>query len=97
VDLAAAQLEQLIALRAESPRHIAGWLNLLATVHARFGNDLAGAESALRRIVERFPRSVAAEAAAARLASLNTEDRANRQTEAKTLGSYEKQIGLKKI
>jgi tetratricopeptide (TPR) repeat protein len=96
VDLAAEQLEQLIDLRAESPRRIARWLNLLATVHARFGNDLEAARNDLQRIQERFPRSTMAEAAMTRLASLNLEVKANEKTGAKALGSYEKQIGLSK-
>jgi len=96
VDLAAEQLEQLIALKTESPRHIARWLNLLATVHARFGNDLASAESALHRIQERFPKSTMADAALTRLASLNLEVKSHGQTAAKTIGSYAKDIGLRK-
>ena len=96
VDLAVDQLEQLIALTAESPRHIAQWLNQLATVHARFGGNLAGAQQALRRLIERFPKSGMAEAAATRLASIATEVQGSKVTASKTIGSYEKQIGLKK-
>jgi tetratricopeptide (TPR) repeat protein len=95
VDLAAEQLEQLIALRHESPRRVANWLNLLATVYARFGNDRAAAEETLRRVLERFPKSTMAEAALTRLASLNLEVKSHQPTQAKTLGVYEKQIGLK--
>ena len=95
VDLAAEQLEELIALRAEPPKRIARWLNLLATVQARFGNNLNAAESALRRIQERFPKSSMAAEATTRLASLNQEARAHQPMVAKTMGAYEKEIGLK--
>jgi len=96
VDLARDQLEQLISLPAESPKRIGNWLNLLATLHARFGNDLASAEEALRRIIALFPKSAMAEHATARLASLNQEVKANQASGAIALGSYEKEIGLKK-
>ena len=35
LDLAADQLEQLIALPTEPPKHVAHWLNLLATLHVK--------------------------------------------------------------
>lgn len=95
VDLAVDQLEQLISLRAETPKRVAHWLNLLATVQARYGNDLAAAEAALRRIIERFPKSAMAETAFARLSSIGLEAKANAQTAAKSIGAYEKGIGLK--
>ncbi len=73
LDLAAAQLEQLIAVPDETPKHVARWLNLLATFHIRCAKDRAGAETALRRIIERFPKSAMAEIAVRRLASLALE------------------------
>ncbi len=95
-DLARDQLEQLISLRAETPKRIGHWLNLLATVHARFGNDLASAEEALRRIIALFPKSAMAEHAATRLASLAQEVKAHQASGSIALGSYEKEMGLKK-
>ena len=61
LDLAAAQLEQMIALPEETPKHVARWLNLLATFHIRCAKDRPGAEQALRRIIERFPKTAMAE------------------------------------
>jgi hypothetical protein len=95
-DLAVDQLEQLISLRVESARHVSRWLNLLATVHAHFANDVPAAEEALRRIIDRFPNTAMANEAVTRLASIALEAKGNQQTAAKTLGAYEKQIGLKK-
>jgi tetratricopeptide (TPR) repeat protein len=95
LDLAADQLEQLIALPAETTKHVARWLNLLATLHVKIGGDVPAAEQALRRIIDRFPNSASASLALERLASLNLELRATQKTAIKTLGQYEKDLGLK--
>jgi len=96
LDLAADQLEQLIALPAEPPKHVARWLNLLATLHIKHAHNLEAAQSALRRIGERFPGGALATVAASRLATLNSELKASQRTAPKTLGAYEKDMGLKK-
>ncbi|MGO8700251.1 MAG: tetratricopeptide repeat protein [Limisphaerales bacterium] len=96
LDLAADQLEQLIALPEETPKHVARWLNLLATLHIRCAQDRAAAEDALRRIVEKFPDSSMAEIAAMRVTSLALEFKAGEKPQAKRLGVYEKDLGLKK-
>jgi outer membrane protein assembly factor BamD (BamD/ComL family) len=96
VDLAVSQLEQLAALPNETPQHIAHWLGLLATVHIRHGHDMEAAEDALRRIIDRFPKSAVATRAVARLATLQAELKtATTTTAAKALGVYEKDVGLK--
>jgi hypothetical protein len=96
LDLAVSQLEQLAAMPNATSRDIAQWLNLLATLHIRHGNDMAAAENALRRIMERFPKSADASKAVARLAALQGELRAAAATTAaKALGVYEKDMGLK--
>ena len=96
LDLASSQLEQLVALPNETPQHIALWLNLLATLHIRHGNDIAAAENALRRILERFPKTADASKALVRLAALQGELKAAAAaTAAKALGVYEKDVGLK--
>jgi tetratricopeptide (TPR) repeat protein len=96
LDLAVDQLEQLAALPNANPNDIAHWLNLLATLHIRHGNDMASAENALHRIIDRFPKSAAASKAVARLAALEGELRAAAASAAtKALGTYEKDLGLK--
>jgi len=96
LDLAVSQLEQLAALPNAAPRQTAHWLELLATLHIRQGNDMAAAENALRRIIERFPKSAAASRALSRLATLQGEFKAAvAVTAAKALGVYEKDMGLK--
>jgi hypothetical protein len=96
LDLAAGQLEQLIAVPDETPKHVARWLQQLATFHIQYAKDLPGAEAALRRIIERFPRTAMAEVAATRLALLPQEIKALEPSQPKQIGSYEKDIGLRK-
>jgi tetratricopeptide (TPR) repeat protein len=95
LDLAADQLEQLIGLPAEPPKHVARWLDLLATLHIKVAHDTAAAESALHRIIERFPGGALAAMAVSRLATLQSELKSSQKSPTKTLGVYEKDIGLK--
>jgi len=95
LDLAADQLEQLIAVPAEPPKHVARWLNLLATLHIKHAHNGEAAEAALRRIGQKFPGGALATVAAERLAALPSELKASERTSVKTLGSYEKNLGLK--
>jgi tetratricopeptide (TPR) repeat protein len=95
LDLAVDQLEQLIALPAEPPKHVARWLNLLATIQIKYAHNLEAAEKALHRIIERFPGGALANVAMSRLARLGSELKAGQITASKTLGTYEKNVGLK--
>jgi tetratricopeptide (TPR) repeat protein len=95
MDLAADQLEQLIAIPSESPKHVAHWLNLLATLQIKFAQDLRAAESALHRIIEKFPGGALAVVATSRLATLQAELKPAQKTAPKALGTYEKNLGLK--
>lgn len=96
LDLAADQLEEMISLPEETPKHVTHWLNLLATLHISVANDEANARKALMRIVEKFPKSANAEVATMRLATLRNEMRLGAATVAKKLGDYDKYAGLKK-
>jgi tetratricopeptide (TPR) repeat protein len=96
LDLAVDQLEQLIGLPDETPKHVARWLNLLATLQINFGRDENAARNALLRIVQRFPKSAPAELAVTRLATLRNEFKGIASTPTKTIGVYEKNIGLKR-
>jgi hypothetical protein len=95
MDLAVDQLEQLIGLPAEPPKHVAHWLNLLATLQIRRGRDLEAARTALLRIIEKFPGAALAAVAETRLNSLKMELKGGEKTSLKPLGAYEKSIGLK--
>jgi tetratricopeptide (TPR) repeat protein len=95
LDLAVDQLEQLIALPVEPPKHVARWLNLLATLHIKYAYNLEAAEAALHRIREKFPGGALAEMALRRLATLQAELKSSQETATKTFGAYEKHLGLK--
>ena len=73
LDFATEQLEQLVALPGESPKHVARWLNLLADLQVHCTNDTKLAEQTLQRIVELFPNQSQAELAQQRLAVLGLE------------------------
>ena len=73
LDLAADQLEQLIALPGESPKHVVRWLNLLADLQIQSTNKTDLAEETLRRIIELFPNHSFAELAEQRLATIGLE------------------------
>jgi tetratricopeptide (TPR) repeat protein len=96
LDLAADQLEQLIALPDETPKHVTHWLNLLATLHVGIANDEAGAREALLRIIDKFPKTALAEVATLRLGNLRNELKSAAITSSKALGAFEKDLGLKK-
>jgi TolA-binding protein len=80
MDLAAAQFEELIAQPHAPTRQVVRWLNLLAGLQARFGNDFTAARQTLERVIQRFPRSAVAEAAQWRLAHLRQTPRAESQS-----------------
>jgi tetratricopeptide (TPR) repeat protein len=96
IDLAVDQLEQLIALPDETPKHVARWLNLLATLQIGVAQNEAAARTALQRIIDRFPASAAADMATSRLGNLRRELKAGTAAPTKALGTYEKDVGLKR-
>jgi tetratricopeptide (TPR) repeat protein len=95
LDLAAAELEQMIEEPNHPPKRTAHWLNLLADLQIHGGADYEVARATLEKIVERFPDYAVAEVARTRLAHLKLEFKALGTTPHKTLGVYEQNIGLK--
>ncbi len=73
LDFATDQIEQLVALPNESPKHIARWLNLLADLQIEMTGKRELAEATLQRIVQMFPNQSQAEMALARITSLGLE------------------------
>jgi outer membrane protein assembly factor BamD (BamD/ComL family) len=96
LDLAAEQLEELISQPNQRDRQIARWLNLLAELQIKIGNDLPAAEKTIRRIQELFPKTAYADQAAMRLTYLPLEAKRNQPTQSFKLGSYKKDLGLRK-
>jgi tetratricopeptide (TPR) repeat protein len=95
LDLAAGELNQLIAMPEQPARRVAHWLNLLADLQIQGGAGYDTVRETLLRIVGRFPELPVAEQARSRLDHLNLELKAKRETPTKKLGVYEQNIGLK--
>ncbi len=96
LDLAAGELEQMIAQPNQPGRLVVHWLNLLADLQIRGGAGFEVAQQTLQRIVDRAPEVAAAEIARHRLALLRLEIKAKEKSQAVKLGSYEQNIGLKR-
>lgn len=95
LDLAGDQLEQLIAVPHQPVKQVVHWLNLLADIQVRLSDDLGSVRQTLQRIVDRFPKSAAAENALTRMAYLNMEAKQKQKSQVLKLGSYEQNLGLK--
>ena len=73
LDLATQELEQLIALPGESPKHVVRWLNLLADHQIHGTGQTQLAEATLQRIIEMYPDHSSAEMARQRLSTIHQE------------------------
>ncbi|MBU6401658.1 MAG: tetratricopeptide repeat protein [Verrucomicrobia bacterium] len=91
-DLAADQLEQLIAQPSAAPAQVAHWLNRLADVRIS-GGDEAAARGTLHRIIEQFPQTALAETARRRIAHLGLELRRTQSRQALKLGARDPNPG----
>lgn len=94
LDLAADQLEQLVAQPNAPPKQVVHWLNLLADLHIKMAGDVEAARLALQRIQDLFPQTVSAEKARVRMAFLSVELKGTKKSQTLKLGSYEQNIGL---
>ncbi len=70
LDFATEQIEQLVAMPGESPKHVARWLNFLADLQIEMTGKTELAEATLRRIVDLFPNQSQSQMALARITSL---------------------------
>lgn len=93
-DLALEQLQQMVEQPYQPARHVARWLNMMADVHVRHG-DQAAAKSCLEEIVRMAPDGALGEQARSRLSFIGMEIRGQKKSQAVKLGSYEKNIGLR--
>ncbi len=94
-DLALGEIEQLIALPNQTTKDVVRWLNLLADIQLRFGNDIPGATATLHRIISLFPETASADKAKTRLAYLKLELKGKEVSRSVALGTYEGDLGLK--
>jgi tetratricopeptide (TPR) repeat protein len=95
LDLAADQLEQLIAHPAQPARNVVRWLNLLADLQVRHSVDYDTIRHTIQRIIDLYPGTGAAGVASSRLGLLRLELKAKQKSQTVKLGSYEQDIGLK--
>jgi Zn-dependent M32 family carboxypeptidase len=95
LDLAADQLEQLIAHPNQPARRVVHWLNLLADLQVRHSVDYETVRQTLERIIELYPDAAAAQTARNRLDHLKLEFKAREKGQTVRLGLYEQDIGLK--
>jgi tetratricopeptide (TPR) repeat protein len=97
LDLATSELEQLIATPNQTPKNVAHWLNMLADFQIRLANDAEVARATLQRVLDLFPNSAAANTARVRMSQLKLELNQNIRQRTVKLGSYEQNIGLKRM
>jgi tetratricopeptide (TPR) repeat protein len=97
LDLATAELEQLIATPNQTPKNVAHWLNQLADFQIRLTNNADLARQTLQRIIDLYPKSAVAANAAVRISQLKLELNQNTTQRTLKLGSYEQNIGLKRM
>ena len=95
VDLAADQLEELLAQPNLPAKQAVHWLNVLADLRVRHSEDVVAAREALQRVVDLFPGSAAAENAKHRMVHLQLELRSRKKSRVMKLGGYEQNTGLK--
>jgi hypothetical protein len=95
LDLAVAELNQLIEIPNQPAKRVAHWLNLLADLQIQHRADYETVRGTLEKIVEHFPESAVAEMALTRLGRLKLEIKGRRETPGVKLGVYEQNIGLK--
>jgi outer membrane protein assembly factor BamD (BamD/ComL family) len=77
-------------------KQIVHFLNLLADLQIKHANDTVVAAQTLQRIIDRYPGSAPAENARRRIALLKLETKADDKSQPIKLGTYEKNLGLKK-
>ena len=94
LDLAALELEQLIAQPNAPARRTAHWLNLLADLQLEFTQDEDAARQTLQRLIDRFPQHADAELARQRQGRLKLELRKTEVTRVVKLGTYAQDLGL---
>ncbi|MEO6035015.1 MAG: outer membrane protein assembly factor BamD, partial [Verrucomicrobiota bacterium] len=81
LDLAADELDQLISQPNQPSKQVVRWLNLLADLQIKVGNNISAANETVLRIQELFPGSAYAEQATLRLEYLRSEARRHEKTE----------------
>lgn len=95
LDLAEAQLEQLIQYPNQPTKPVIRWLNMLADLQVKYGGTYEAARAALERIVNLDPEAAVARVAENRIQRLRLEFKGKEKSQAVSLGSYDDDLGLK--
>jgi tetratricopeptide (TPR) repeat protein len=96
LEMAADQLNQLIAHPGQPAKRVVHWLNLLADLQLKHSASYETVRATLQRIVDLFPNSAAANTTASRIAHLKLEMKGKEKSQDVKLGSYEQDVGLKR-
>jgi tetratricopeptide (TPR) repeat protein len=96
LDLATAELEQLINTPKQAGRVVTRALSLLADLQKRSGEGYDVIKATLERIIKYDPRCAAAEIAGRRIELLKLELKAHELHDPVKMGQYEQDIGLKR-
>jgi len=96
LDIAVNEIEQLVTTPHQPGKEVARWLNLLADLQLQHGADYEAIRQTLQRIVDMFPELAAAGLAQKRIELLRLELKGKQESQVMKLGSYEKDLGLKR-
>ncbi len=95
-DAAIEQFESLAQLPNQTPRDVAKWINRVADLQILHGAPEETVRATLQRIVDLFPGLAPAELARQRLGKVRLEIKGKEGGQHVHLGTYEKDLGLKK-
>ncbi len=96
LDMALDQLDQLVRQPNHPPKQVVHWLNLMADLQVREGDEFERIRETLERIIDQYPDLAATENTRRRLNLLKLELKGKEPAQAVQLGIYEKDIGLKR-
>lgn len=97
LDMAVAELEQLIATPNQLPKNVVHWLNQIADFQVRLDAGAEAARETLQRIIDLYPNTAAASNANVRQSQLRLEMKHGAQTRTIKMGAYEQNVGLRKM
>jgi tetratricopeptide (TPR) repeat protein len=95
MDLAADQFEQLITCPNQPQKRVVQWINRLADLQIRHGENYETVRTTLQRIIDLYPGAAAAEVAANRITLLKLELKGKEKISDVKMGTYEQDVGLK--
>jgi TolA-binding protein len=95
MDMAADQFEQLITCPNQPQKRVVQWINHLADLQIRHGENYDTVRATLQRIPNLYPSTAAAEVATNRIAILRLELKGKEKVSDVKMGTYDQDIGLK--